>query len=169
MLQRQAHNTSTVIMSFNNTQQTCGTQQISSTQTISIQNGPAVIRLRASEQASSSNDNNVRWQTDVIDNENMNKKKTKICCIYHPQDEDEDEGVQCTSDHEHPGDESSSSSSESDNDKDLDFEERRRRRVERRHRKLTTNTKSDPNAYEVQPDYIKHREKREQQLKQHEY
>ncbi|EDO17512.1 hypothetical protein Kpol_1058p49 [Vanderwaltozyma polyspora DSM 70294] len=88
----------------------------------------------------------------------MNKKKTKICCIYHPQDEDE-EG--CTSDHQHDElpESSSSSSSESENDKDLGFDERRKRRVERRRRKLRDNTDSAPNAYEVQPDYSEHRKK----------
>ncbi|KAK6889748.1 Type 1 phosphatases regulator YPI2, partial [Candida tropicalis] len=25
----------------------------------------------------------VRWSEDTVDNEHMNKKKTKICCIFH--------------------------------------------------------------------------------------
>ncbi|CUM56495.1 Type 1 phosphatases regulator YPI1 [Debaryomyces fabryi] len=29
----------------------------------------------------------VRWTNDVVDNENMDKKKSKICCIFHPQRE----------------------------------------------------------------------------------
>lgn len=28
----------------------------------------------------------VQWTEETIDNEHMNKKKTKICCIYHPAD-----------------------------------------------------------------------------------
>ena len=27
----------------------------------------------------------VRWTEGTVDNEHMNKKKTKICCIFHPQ------------------------------------------------------------------------------------
>lgn len=33
------------------------------------------------------NPHRVRWTEDVVDNENMNKKKSKICCIFHPQRE----------------------------------------------------------------------------------
>lgn len=29
----------------------------------------------------------MRWDQDVIDNEGMGKKKSKVCCIYHPQRE----------------------------------------------------------------------------------
>ncbi|GME81369.1 unnamed protein product [Ambrosiozyma monospora] len=67
----------------------------------------------------------VTWQEDVIDNEHMNKKKTKICCIFHPQNEDEFEV-------EPDSDSSSSSSSSSDSDND---------------------EPSKPNAYERQPRY----------------
>ncbi|KAI5784674.1 phosphatase inhibitor-domain-containing protein [Geopyxis carbonaria] len=28
-------------------------------------------------------DRRVRWDSDVIDNEGMGKKKSKVCCIYH--------------------------------------------------------------------------------------
>ncbi|CAH6720186.1 type 1 phosphatases regulator Ypi1p [[Candida] jaroonii] len=30
--------------------------------------------------------NKVKWTEETVDNENMGKKKTKICCIYHPAD-----------------------------------------------------------------------------------
>ena len=42
----------------------------------------------------------VRWEADVVDNENMNRKKSKRCCIFHKQrpfdesssdDDDEDD------------------------------------------------------------------------------
>ncbi|ORY11373.1 hypothetical protein LY90DRAFT_677887 [Neocallimastix californiae] len=31
------------------------------------------------------NERHVRWTNETIDNENMGKKKSKICCIYHKQ------------------------------------------------------------------------------------
>lgn len=33
----------------------------------------------------------VQWTEDVIDNENMGKKKLKICCIFHPNREFDDD------------------------------------------------------------------------------
>ncbi|MFC1451419.1 PPP1R11/YPI1 family protein, partial [Bacillus cereus] len=33
------------------------------------------------------NKQRVRWKEDVVDNEHMNKKKSKICCIFHPHRE----------------------------------------------------------------------------------
>ncbi|EGW32623.1 uncharacterized protein SPAPADRAFT_51159 [Spathaspora passalidarum NRRL Y-27907] len=53
----------------------------------------------------------VQWTEDVVDNENMNKKKTKICCIFHPN-RTFDEEVE--HDHSHSDPSSSSSSDESD-------------------------------------------------------
>ena len=46
----------------------------------------------------------VRWSNDVVDNEHMNKKKSKKCCIYHKPrtfgdwsdtDSDDDHGGPC--------------------------------------------------------------------------
>ncbi|GMM52504.1 hypothetical protein DASB73_034670 [Starmerella bacillaris] len=54
----------------------------------------------------------VTWTEDTIDNEHMNKQKSKICCIFHPKTEfgesEEEESL------------SESSSSESDSDSDSD-------------------------------------------------
>lgn len=87
-------------------------------------------------------------------------KKTKICCIFHPQEEAEEE---CNHPSDHDGSSSSSSSSsESENEKDLDFDERRRRRSERRHRKLEKKRSYSPNAYEFQPDYSEYRRKQQE-------
>jgi len=47
----------------------------------------------------------IRWAEDVVDNEGMGKKKSKVCCIYHPP-----RGVDESSD------ESSSDSDDSDSD-----------------------------------------------------
>lgn len=71
----------------------------------------------------------MRWTDDTVDNEHMNKKKTKICCIFHPQREF-DEGSSCES----CGSSSDSSSDESENE----------------HESGKTGT---PNAYEHQPHY----------------
>lgn len=104
---------------------------------------------------------NVRWEQDVVDNEDMGKKKTKICCIYHPPDEEEGAEPEFHF-HDRPSDSdsdsSSSSSSEDDRKNGYNFDERRRRRIERRHRKLRQNPNPDPNAYEFQPDYTHRRQ-----------
>lgn len=72
----------------------------------------------------------VRWTEDVVDNENMNKKKTKICCIFHPQREFGEES-ECLSD-------SSSDSSDSSGDE------------KETHDKCC---EGKGNAYETQPHY----------------
>ncbi|KAJ5159217.1 uncharacterized protein N7500_008868 [Penicillium coprophilum] len=84
---------------------------------------PATLRLRAeeaptdtSEETSSSR--RIRWSEDVVDNEGLGKKSSKVCCIYHkarPVGESSSE-------------ESSSSSSESDSESEDD---RRTARVNR--------------------------------------
>ncbi|CCC68555.1 hypothetical protein NCAS_0B04710 [Naumovozyma castellii] len=137
-------------------------QHVLGSQTVSVEELPSVLQLRANEteiqheRQPTPARSRVRWEQGTVDNENLNRKKTKICCIFHPQEElDENEQH---SDHEpSSSSSSSSSSSDSDNDKDLGFEERRRRRIERRHRKLQKKRSSSPNAYEVQPDYSNHR------------
>lgn len=150
--------------SYNSTTQQQA-QRIDGSFTVSEVEAPPVLELRADSQAEithnnegSANGSHVRWQQEVVDNENMNKKKTKICCIYHPQDPDQEE------EHHHSSSDSdsssSSSSSESDNEGGYNFAERRQRRIARRHRKLQdANRKIKPNAYEVQPDYSNNRQR----------
>ena len=135
-------------------------QQTVGSRTVSVEEVPAVLQLRATQdpprtQEARPTRHNVRWEENVIDNENMNKKKTKICCIFHPQNEAEEE---CN----HPSDHDESSSSESENEKDLDFNERRQRRLARRHRKLEKKRTYSPNAYEIQPDYSEYRRKQQE-------
>lgn len=140
-------------------------QQTVGSRTGSVEEVPAVLQLRATQDPPRSQEamptrHNVRWEENVIDNENMNKKKTKICCIFHPQNEDEEE---CNHHSDDDGSSSSgSSSSESENEKDLDFNERRQRRLERRHRKLEKKRSYSPNAYELQPDYSEYRRKQQE-------
>lgn len=87
----------------------------------------------------------VAWTDDTIDNEFMDKKKSKICCIFHPQGEFEEQ--------EEPesGSSSSSDSSDSDNGGDHDHEHCNH---SRKSRKTKGKAKlPGPNAYEVQPKY----------------
>eukprot|EP01083_Nonionella_stella_P316418 1147173_1 len=56
---------------------------------------------------------NVKWTNDTVDNEHMNKKKSKSCCIYHKprrfdesdsesgNDRSDSEGSCCSGDHSH--------------------------------------------------------------------
>lgn len=76
----------------------------------------------------------VQWTEETVDNEHMNLKKSKICCIFHPKkefDESSDESDYSSS---------SSSSSSSDDDDDVDCNCRHKHHHKRR-----------PNAYERMP------------------
>ncbi|KAE8713895.1 pollen-specific protein SF21-like [Hibiscus syriacus] len=47
----------------------------------------------------------VTWKEGTIDNEFMNKKSSKICCIYHKEksfDEDDSDDDDCPDHHSHP-------------------------------------------------------------------
>ncbi|AGO13871.1 AaceriAGR005Cp [[Ashbya] aceris (nom. inval.)] len=130
--------------------------------TVTVSETSQILQLRANQTeqvpklAKKEQKSKVRWDENVVDNEHMNKKKTKICCIFHPQQnfDDEDE-VEC----EHASSASSSSSSESENDTSMDFEARRQARIARRRQKLERKRSSSPNAYEYQPDYSQYRQK----------
>ncbi|CCF56481.1 hypothetical protein KAFR_0B01820 [Kazachstania africana CBS 2517] len=132
-----------------------GSSHSMNSQTITL---PApVLKLRGESKENKSDDKektSVRWKQDTVDNENLNRKKTKICCIFHPNDEEEEDDH----DHEHhkpdPADSSSDSDSDSSgDDQGFDFNERRQRRIERRHKKMLEDKAPSPNAYEFQPDY----------------
>ncbi|KAJ5583693.1 hypothetical protein N7535_002313 [Penicillium sp. DV-2018c] len=132
---------------------------------------PATLRLRAEGAPTHTGDETsssrrIRWSEDVVDNEGMGKKSSKVCCIYHKA---------------RPVGESSSeesSSSSSDNDSDSEDERRKARsdvarRTRGRGRELhsehtsqpgeeccseshgpkqkTNRRKPSPNAYEKMP------------------
>ncbi|KAJ6004076.1 hypothetical protein N7522_005721 [Penicillium canescens] len=49
---------------------------------------PATLRLRAEEAPTNTREETsasrrIRWSEDVVDNEGMGKKSSKVCCIYH--------------------------------------------------------------------------------------
>ncbi|AMD22343.1 HGR004Cp [Eremothecium sinecaudum] len=135
-------------------------------QTVTLPCSSQVLQLRADQSENTPKLTNkghkskVRWDEKVIDNEHMNKKKTKICCIFHPQQNFEDtEEEEREEDKNNEPQNDSSSSSESENDESLDFEARRQARIKRRNRKLEQERSQSPNAYEIQPDYSKYKDK----------
>jgi protein phosphatase 1 regulatory subunit 11 len=80
--------------------------------------GPSgTLRLRAEPQER----RGIRWAEDVVDNEGMGKKSSKVCCIYHAPHE--------------PGDSDSDSSSSSDSDSDNEPDLSRARKAGGRGRK----------------------------------
>lgn len=132
---------------------TSGSQTILQTEAGPSNNDPSVpsatLRLRASP--STAEDRRIRWAADVVDNEGMGKKSSKVCCIYHKPKE--------------PGDSDSSdsdSSSESDSDSEPDLSRaqkaggkgRRGRGSGDKHHK---DRKPSPNAYERLPKHSKNK------------
>ena len=113
-------------------QQQVPTENRTVSQTITA-TAPPVLRLEAGQQDRP----RVSWDESVIDNENLNRKKTKICCIYHPTDEDGNH--ECDSDSDSSSD-SSGDEADKPNNKKLE-------------KNNDQNKKSKPNAYEVQPNY----------------
>ncbi|KAI8343583.1 phosphatase inhibitor-domain-containing protein [Chlamydoabsidia padenii] len=85
----------------------------------------------------------VRWDDDVVDNEHMGKKKSKICCIYHKPRQ---VGESSDSD-------SSSDSSSSDDSTDSDSRHSKNCRHHGKARAKKNPRSVSPNAYEVQPVY----------------
>lgn len=76
------------------------------------QSAPRVLRLRG---GNTSNGRSVQWAEDVVDNEGLGRKSSKVCCIYHrPKRVDES------------SDESSSDSSSSDSDSDPEPDRKRK-------------------------------------------
>ncbi|EEB09775.1 protein phosphatase inhibitor [Schizosaccharomyces japonicus yFS275] len=70
------------------------------TTTPAVQDEPVVLHLRGETSG-----RRVHWSQNTVDNEHLNKKKSKICCIYHKLRE---------------FDESSSEESDSDSGSDSD-------------------------------------------------
>ncbi|KAI8078944.1 phosphatase inhibitor-domain-containing protein [Gilbertella persicaria] len=84
----------------------------------------------------------IQWDENVIDNEHMNKKKSKVCCIYHKP--------------RPVGESSDSSSSSSSSENDSDSEDSHTGHCSHRHgkKKKKRNPRDvSPNAYERQPVY----------------
>ncbi|OAA70469.1 Protein phosphatase inhibitor [Cordyceps fumosorosea ARSEF 2679] len=86
------------------------TTTIASTSQSAPDSAPRILRLRGRHSA---NGRSVQWAEDVVDNEGLGRKSSKVCCIYHkPKAVDES---------------SDESSSDSSSDSESDYEERMRR------------------------------------------
>lgn len=125
---------------------THGSQTITQNGSSNPNSPSATLRLRGEP----SERRRIQWAEDVVDNEGMGKKSSKVCCIYHKPHE--------------PGDSESesSSSSESDSDSEADLS-RAQKAGGRKGRgrpsegsgkgKGKEERKPSPNAYERQPKY----------------
>ncbi|KAI3403237.2 YPI1 [Candida oxycetoniae] len=97
----------------------------------------------AKKKSKSKSKQGVRWSENVIDNEHMNKKKTKICCIFHPQRSFDEE---CQDDYDrHSCSSSDESSDSSDEEGDSSSSSSRKQK------KSVCENKG--NMYEYQPRY----------------
>ncbi|PYH88473.1 type 1 phosphatases regulator ypi1 [Aspergillus ellipticus CBS 707.79] len=86
---------------------------------------PATLRLRAENEPASrginqseSTPRRIRWSEDVIDNEGLGKKSSKVCCIYHKSRTLNDSFTDSESS------DSGTSDSDTDNDSELDCHRR---------------------------------------------
>jgi len=158
---------------------TSSSASVTQQQTIPIHLPPTARLILRSEPAE---ERHIQWAEDVVDNEGMGKKSSKVCCIYHGPH---------TVDESSDSDDSSSSSSSSDESDGGDNNDRtrpvgvgggaRRSRAHRKHshghdhehnhdhdhgekggagdrngkakRKRKTRRKASPNAYERMPKY----------------
>lgn len=121
-------------------------------------NAPSgVLRLRAEP----TEQRRIQWAEDVIDNEGLGKKSSKVCCIYHkPRAADESSDEDSSDD--------SSSDSSSDSEPDNSTARPVRRRVDQhdhgncgdshghgegsdKPQKRPQRRKASPNAYEKMP------------------
>ncbi|KAI2642183.1 phosphatase inhibitor-domain-containing protein [Xylaria nigripes] len=123
-----------------------------------------ILRLRGANPPSS---NRVQWAENVIDNEGLGRKSSKVCCIYHAPRAVGESSDESSSD-------SSSTDSDSDSDGDATYDPRaralaQRRARDRQHRhgdgqhhpdhcdrgkrnhKVKSTRRPSPNAYEKQP------------------
>lgn len=113
-----------------------------------------ILHLRPSAESESESERpkkkaHVKWNEDVVDNEHMGKKKSKICCIFHPQrefGESSDESSDSSSDGS--SDESGNEAPDSNHHEDCCDHLHSHRRKGKKGR---AKRESSPNAYERQP------------------
>lgn len=129
-----------------------------------VEQQPAtVLRLRPPETTETTKSNKkkkkprVRWTEDVIDNEHLDKKKSKICCIFHPQREFGELSSESSSD---SSSDSSDSESEGNNNNNKNNNNEpccdhghSHKRGKKTKKKEKVARPSSPNAYEKQPQY----------------
>jgi len=115
--------------------------------------GEGVLRLRGASSASSTR-RRVQWTEEVVDNEFLGRKKTKICCIYHKPKEFGESSDEDSSDSSSSGEESDNGGEGSSNTRKEDRNNRRQHGHSGGHNhnhNHSTNGKRRKNAYEKQP------------------
>ncbi|EXJ54667.1 hypothetical protein A1O7_10008 [Cladophialophora yegresii CBS 114405] len=141
---------------------------------------PLVLRLRGAHEATGSSTHNhprrrIQWAEDVVDNEGLGRKSSKVCCIYHKErafGESSSEDDSSSSDSSSDDDGSDAGGSDSPDDGGARMSGNRRgRKDQHRHRhgdgcgpagahghghgkgKGKGRRKPSPNAYEKMPKY----------------
>ncbi|UNI20082.1 Type 1 phosphatases regulator ypi1 [Purpureocillium takamizusanense] len=139
------------------TSQTMTTSTQASTDSDSRTESPRILRLRGGHTSSA---RSVQWAEDVVDNEGLGRKSSKVCCIYHKPKAVGESSDESSSD-------DSSSSSDSDSDSGADGKKRsgdakktpacghshRHGRHRRRDQGDKQKRPPSPNAYEKVPKY----------------
>ncbi|KAI7905207.1 phosphatase inhibitor-domain-containing protein [Cokeromyces recurvatus] len=98
----------------------------------------------------------IQWDESVIDNEHLNKKKSKICCIYHkPHAVGESSDESSSSSSSSDSDSDSSSNSENDRPNRLSHRNCNHNHEQKKKKKRRNPREVSPNAYERQPVYNK--------------
>lgn len=135
--------------------ETTTTHTLQAQEQTALSGSPIILNLTGQNHNDETSQHQVRFTEDTVDNEHMNKKKTKICCIYHPTEEDE---ANCNHAHGHAPEEVKIEdlSSEDEEEDNLSYSERRAKRIARRKKELENLENSEyvpSNSYEIQPDY----------------
>ncbi|EKG21413.1 hypothetical protein MPH_01272 [Macrophomina phaseolina MS6] len=118
---------------------------------LSLPSGTLRLRAQASQRR------HIQWAEDVIDNEGMGKKSSKVCCIYHKQREFGESSDESSDDSSSDDD----SDSEPDNSTARPTNSGRGRAHHHSHAGNSSGPKKarkrSPNAYEKMPNYTKNK------------
>ncbi|KAK9468199.1 phosphatase inhibitor-domain-containing protein [Lipomyces arxii] len=114
----------------------------------------AVLRLRGGPISS----RRVTWNDDVVDNEFMDKKKSKLCCIFHKQRAFDESSSDESSSSDSSGSDSDGAEKYHEHDYNHD-ENGQNEKCNHSHSHSHRRKKPSPNAYEKQPKYKKQQSK----------
>ncbi|CAD6447331.1 ac3f78c5-1ce7-4abb-b5da-2deffa938671 [Sclerotinia trifoliorum] len=98
----------------------------------------------------------IQWAEDVVDNEGLGRKKSKVCCIYHaprPIDESSDESSSDSDDSSSDDDDGGAKPSGGNGDKHDHGDECAHGHGHGKGKGKGKERKRSPNAYERQPNY----------------
>ncbi|KAF3924267.1 hypothetical protein ABW21_db0205451 [Orbilia brochopaga] len=108
-----------------------------------------ILRLRGASEAHTQR-RRVTWTEEVVDNEGLGKKKTKICCIYRkPRQFGESSSEDSSSSSSSEGDQSPDA--ESEHDAERDHPPHRHNHGDHKHHAHSSRKQKRKNAYEKQP------------------